>query len=563
MKSPAVPQRWRELFDCIPGYDPEAGVGDEFWFDAEAADYIVEFFRACIRHVKGQVARQPYELGDWEKAVVGCVFGWKRKDGTRRYRQAFIYVPKKNSKTTLVAGLVLAHLTQDDEPGAEVYSCADTKEQASIVFRDVVSMINMCGPMKDRFKPYGVSGGAQQRSVWDYETNSFYRPLANDAGAADGLNVHVAIIDELHRHDDGEMMDILMRGQSTRRQPMTWIMTTSDFERESACNRKYAEACRVRDNGGDPEKVGYDMTFLPVIFEAPKHCEVDDCELCESGAYWQCERVWYAANPNLGRSKKLSYMQSECRKAIEDMHVRNEFLRFDLNIRTQQTESLIDMVQWGVCPSSFTEDDLYGRECYGGLDLAQRDDIAAFCLCWPPDDQTVGTWYFKWWFFCCEESIRQRSARAFPYEAWRDAGWLTETDGNDIDFMEIQRCILRQHEKYGIADIGYDPAMATQFTQDLFNNHGMAVTPMRQGAFTLTEPTKRFCSLVRSCRLNHGGNPVATWHAGNAMGKQIENDCVIPTKLKSKDKIDGIAAAIMATGRAIDKQGTQPFCVAV
>ena len=547
----SVPKRWRNLFACIPGYDPEAGAADLYYFDEEAADYAVGFFPACIRHIKGSLARQPYELGEWEKAVVGCVFGWKRKsDNLRRYRQAFIFVPKKNSKTTLTAGLALAHFNLDDEEGAEIYSAGATKDQASIIFRDVVGMINMCPPMKEKFKAFGASGGGQQRSVWDYGTNSFYRPLASDAGTADGLNVHVAIIDELHRHEDGgALMDILIRGQSTRRQPMTWILTTSDYDRESACNRKYDEACRVRDNGGDPNKPGYDLEFLPVIFEA---LPTDD---------WTDEATWYKANPNLGRSKSIDYMRRECAKAKEDPHVRNEFMRYDLNMRTQQTESLIDMVHWDQCPTDNVDDSIYAGPCFAGLDLAQRDDIAALCLCWPGDDPDNDVWAFRWWFWCPEETIRRRTAGAFPYSAWRDDGWLTETDGNDIDFHEIQMTILKAHEQYSIQDLGYDPAMGTQLTQSLYNDHGMTVTPMRQGHITLTDPTKRLCSLVKTHRLNHGGNPVARWHAANAMGRKSEGDCVIPTKAKSKDKIDGISAAVMAVGRAALHVQTNPQCI--
>lgn len=546
---PGVPARWRALFDLIPGYDPEAGVDpSEYRFDSRSADYAVDAFEACVCHVKGPLARQPYELAPHEKAIIGCVFGWKQtRTGLRRYRQCFMFEPKKNGKTTRTSGIVILHFIVDGEVGAEVYSAAATKEQASIIFHNTVAMINMRKALKDKFKVFGASGGAQQRSIWDEASNSFYRPLASDAATADGYNPHVAVVDELHRHEDGgALMDILIRGMSTRAQPMLWVLTTSDYDRESACNRKHAEACRVRDNGGDPNKPGYDMTFLPVIYEAPHDCD------------WTNEDVWYQANPNLGRSKKIEYMRLECAKAKEDPHKRNDFLRFDLNIRTQQTESLIDMVQWDACPLTNSIND---SECYGGLDLGQRDDMAAFCICWPPSDRDRGTFLFRWWFWCPETMIQNRASNNIPYEAWRDDGWIEESEGRDIDDKAIVSRIADLHSIHQFGIVGYDPRGATLLSKSLYDDHGIMVEPVSQSVASLAEPTKRFRALVASKRINHGKNPVARWHASNSMGKQFDDGNVILTKGKSKDKVDGIAAAIMAVGRAFEGVSQTPECI--
>lgn len=541
--SNGVTAKWRKLFKLIPGYDPEAGVDpDVYWFDVEEAERRVAFFPACIRHIKGPEAGNPYELAPHEMAIVGCAFGWKRRrDGMRRYRQCFLYIPKKNSKTTLACGVMLCHMTMDLELGGEYYSAGSTRDQAAIVFEITSKMVQKVPELAKAFRIYGAAGGSQQRAIIDDEFDSFYRPLSSDASANDGANVFVAVIDELHRHkDDGELADLLIRGTSARQQPFTWIMTTADHEGESACNRKHAEASRVRDNGGDPDKPGYDMEFLPVIFEAPKDAD------------WTDPAIWAIANPNLGRSKTYDYMEKACRKAQEDESALEKFLRLDLNIQTQSHDSLIPMVHWDQCPTDVDAEALLGATCYGGLDLAQRQDIAAFALAFPPDNRDKGEWKFLFWLWCCESTNRKRQLKAIPYQSWRDKGWLIETEGDDIDFEVIKRTIGELNSKYTIVDVGYDPYNAAYVTQAMYNEYGMTVTEMRQGPLTLSEPTKQFRSMVITHRCNHGGSPAMRWQAANAMGKFDDKENVIPSKKNSKDKIDGIAAAIMAVGRALD-----------
>lgn len=529
----SIPEVWRKRFELIPGYCPIKTAPDGHYFDAESADRAVGFFPRHLHHIQGLKAGQPYELMEWKKAIVGCVFGWKRPDGTRRYRTVFEYVPKKNDKTTMTAGLVLYLLCCDGELGAEIFSVAYIKDQAAKVFRTAAAMTRKDAHLKQALTVYGETGGSNQRSI--HYGDSFYRPISLDAPAADGANPHSAIVDELHRHDDGgATLDILERGVSARRQPLIWIMTTADYDRDSICNRTLKRAKRVRDNGGDPKREGYDPEFLPIIFETP------------SDADWTDQEVWKAANPGLGESKSWDYMLREYRKATEDPVARNNFQRFDLNMLTQQIESLINMEHWSKCPKAIDRTSLKGRRCFAGIDLGERDDLASLALVFPPDDIRTGVWSVLWYTWCCETTIRKRQASAYPYGVWRDEGYLIETPGDDIDFDWIEKATVAAADEFNLECVGYDPRLATQLSQDLWNKHGIQVEPVRQGYETLTEPTVELVKAVDTHRLNHGGDLVAEWAAKNAVAEKNLSGHVRPCKGKSKDKIDPIMALVIA-----------------
>lgn len=522
----------------IPGYCPIRAAGPaigDYYFDEGAATNIIDFFKDCIHHVKGPLARQTYRLEPWERTIMGCALGWKREsDRLRRYRKVFEYEPKKNGKTTRTAALVYYFTGCDGEYGAEVYSIAITKDQAAIVFKTAVEMRKLDDFLTNHFVVYGASGGSQQKSIiCEAMGGSSYRPLAYDDDAADGLNIHAAIIDELHRHDSGAMLDIIERGTSSRTQPMIWIITTAAFAGESVCNRELAMAKLVRDNGGDPAKPGYLPHVLPIIYEASKADDYTD------------EAVWRRVNPGLGTSKSLEHMRNECAKAKMDPVTRNNFLRFELNVQTEQLESLIDMERWDKCPSQLNRESLRGRSCYLGVDLGEKDDLASVACLFPPADKVTGIWDLLWLTYSSEATIRRRQAEAVPYSVWRDEGWLIETPGDEVDFDWIERDIANLGKEFRVVAVGYDPRLATQLRQNLYNKYGMAVEPIRQGHEELSEATRDFKSLVVTLRLNHGGNKLARWCAANAIGEKNLSGHERPVKGKSKDKIDPIVAAIM------------------
>jgi len=523
----SIPPEWREIIAAIPGYDPVATSGDCV-FDAQAAGYAISWVETYCKHVKGALAGKPIKLELWEKAILANLFGWKRPDGTRRYREAFVFVARKNGKTTLLAAIVLLVLFTDEEPGAEIYSAAADREQACLVYDQAKGMVFQCPEMESRVKVYATS-----KTIWDAQTNSSYKAISADANTKHGYNTHLAVIDELHAQPDRDLVDVLMTSTGSRTQPLILHITTSDFERPSICNEKHAYAGKVRDG------LIEDLSFLPVIYEATIE---DD---------WTSPATWAKANPNLGVSVSREYLERECARAQESPAYENTFKRLHLNIRTEQDVRWLQMAKWDACGGPMPN--LAGKLCYAGFDLASTADITAFVLYFPEEHAVLP------WFWIPEDTalIREKRDRV-PYLTWAKAGYLKLTPGNACDYETVLRCVTQEiAPKYSVQQVGGDPWNATQFMNAL-TAAGFNVVQFRQGFASLNEPTKQLEKDVLTGVLNHGGNPVLRWMASNVTVETDAAGNLKPSKKKSTEKIDGIVAMIIARGCAMIAEQTGP-----
>lgn len=520
-RSTKIPTRWLRLFAVLPGYDPVATAADGEYFDVSAADMAVRFFREHIRHVEGEMAGQPYTLEPHEAAIVGCVWGWKRANGKRRYREVFYFVPRKNSKTTLSAGLVCLVLFCDAEPGAQLYSTAADRDQAALVFRVARSMVLADEQMSDMAKIYQKSIVVRDR---------FYRPVSADVGTKHGYNTHCAINDELHAHKNPDLIEVIETSVGARSQPLLIHITTSDFEREgSICNRKHDYASKVRDG------VIEDSSFLPAIWEASRD---DD---------WTSPAVWAKANPNLGKSLKLEYMQAACAKAKEMPAYENTFKRLHLNIRTEQESRWLALETWD---ANAGPDDwkalrtLATGPCYAGLDLASTRDLTALVLYWPASGIVLP------YFWIPSDNVHGREHRdKVPFSVWLRQTSCESTPGNATDYDVIRRRINELGQTYHISEIAVDRWASAQIQQDLTAD-GFKVIPFGQGFGSMGSPTKELERLLLAGKLRHGAHPVLRWNASNVMVDEDAAGNIKPAKDKSSEKIDGIVALVMAIGRA-------------
>lgn len=523
----SISLKWRKLFKLIPGYDPIKTAGD-CWFDESAAEKVCSFFHSYIKHVKGAKAGQPFILEPWQQGYVGCLFGWKRKDGTRRYRESFLFVPRKNGKTVLAAGIVLYMMFIDGEPGAEIYSAAADREQAALIYYMAKEMV-LHDPMMDAASRVYVTS----KSI--VVGSNTYKAISAEANTKHGYNTHLAVIDELHAQPNGELVDVLDTSTGARTQPMIIYLTTSDYERPSVCNRKYKYTVSVRDGTIEDE------TFLPCIFEAGIK---DD---------WKDEKTWYKANPNLGISVSLEYIKKKCRQAQDDPEFENTFKRLHLNIRTEQDVRWLQMDRWNACDEEVLENCLVGRECFGGLDLASVEDIAAFALIFPAtaDDPM---WRIIMRFWLPEIIARERQRKdGVPYPTWAGKGHITLTPGERVDYSIIKDQINADRSRFNLVDIGADRWNLEYLRQQL-DPEGKLIVEYPQTFGGMSAPCKRFKSLIKSRSIAHGGNPVLTWNASNVVIDLDANENVKPNKKKSSEKIDGIVACIMAVGRAMVKE---------
>lgn len=539
----AAPDLARLVGGVIPAFDPWALQPQGGYFDVQAARAALKWIPTYCRHVKGPLAGEPFHLAPFQAALVASIWGYRNADGTRRFRRVLLYCGKKNSKTSLTAALILLVMATDGEQGAELYSVASTQKQAGLVFDHAAGMVRQEPRLRRRLRVYGDRGGAVGKSIVDYRTMSAYRCLASDADSADGVNPHLNVIDEVHRHRTGELMDVLVRSTVARRQPLTIYTTTADFNRPSACNELRQYALSVRANPGDRARPGYDPTFLPALWEASAE---DD-----PGA----RETWLKANPGLGVVKSEAALADAWREAREVPSKMSAFLRLDLNLVTDAAEAWLDMEAWDRCAgpvplgpgglAAWIEAlGLTGEACTGGLDLSRTTDLTAFVL-WFPAKRAV----LPLGFIPRDTAKKAEERDRVPYQAWARQGFLEVTDGNVVDYEHVRQRVLEACRRFRVRSLAYDPWNATQLALEL-KEEGVPVVEYRQGFASLSEPTKALERRVLSGDLVHGGHPVLRWCASNVTVRQDPAGNLKPDKSRSTGRIDLVVALIMALGAA-------------
>lgn len=495
------------------------------WFDREEAQRAIAFTRVC-RHSKGEWAGRPLELSPWQMFIVASLWGWKRADGTRRFRVAYLEVPRKNGKSTMLAALALLLLIGDREAGAEVYCAATKRDQAKIVFDEAARMVKKSPALSRR-------ASVLRNNVHVLSTGSKMEPVTADADKLDGLNIHGAIVDELHKHRTRDVWDVLDTATGARRQPLIIAITTAGDNRESVCYEQHDYSRKVLDG------VIADDTWFAFI------ATIDE------GDDFRDPKVWAKANPNLGVSVKPEDLERKIKKVEGSPAAVSALLRLHFNVWTDAVDSLIDMEAWRRCPGVHIDlYDVAGWPAFAGLDLASRFDIAALVLLFPPA-RPVDPVDVVCRFWIPEDTAAQKTKTdRVPYTTWIRQGWVTATPGDVIDFDRIRRDInaLRDDEELEIQEIGFDPWNATQLATQL-DGDGFTMVQLYQGFSTLAEPTQQLLALVQQGRLNHGGNPVLSWMASNCVADQSGDGHLKPSKKKSTNKIDGIAALCMALHR--------------
>lgn len=496
-----------------------------FYFEEEAAQRAVDFIQTFLSHVKGEWAGKRLVLEGWEADFIRKLFGWKRADGTRKYRKALLFIARKNGKTLLGAAIALYLLFADKEAGAEIYSVAADTDQAALMFNVARGMIENEPRLANRCQVY-------RRSIVVPSTGSSYHVLSADAPTKHGKNSHAVLFDELHAQPNRELYDVMKTSMGSRRQPLFLMFTTAGFDKNSVCYEEYTYACKVRDG------VIKDDTYLPVIYEAGTD---DD---------WTNPENWKKANPGLGISPKSEFLDDECARAKESAAYQNTFRRLYLNQWTEQDTRWIDIDKWDACDERFDPESLRGRPCFIGLDLASTTDIAAEALVFPPED-SGRIWRVMWRFWVPEENIRKRSLRdRVPYIEWDRAGIIESTPGNIIDYDIIRQRVIEDVGLYDVQEVVYDRWGATQLITQLMGE-GLTCVPFGQGFASMSAPTKEWEKLILGRLIAHNGNPAARWMMNNVTVRQDPAGNLKCDKSKSTEKIDGIVAAIMALGRAM------------
>lgn len=497
---------------------------DQCWFDERAALAAERFFERVIRHTKGKWAGQPFALQPWQRdEIIRPIFGWKRRDGSRRYRRAYIEIPRKQGKSTISSGVALLLLLADGEPGAEIYSAAADRAQAAIVFDQAKQFVEGSPLLSKELRVY-------RNHISAPRTNSIYRVLSADAFTKHGLNAHGIVFDELHAQPNRELWDVLATSMGARRQPLMVAITTAGYDRNSICWEQHEHARRVIDDPAfDPEYFGF-------------------IAAAEEGDDWTSPATWRKANPSLGVTVTEEYLAGECQRALASPAYQNTFRRLYLNQWTQQETRWIDMTAWDGCGGQALPD-LAGRACWAGLDLASTTDIAALVLAFPPAEEGEPVWLLPFFWIPAENMVERERRDRVPYSTWVRQGLVTATPGNVIDYGYIRNQVNELAALYDVREVAYDPWNATQLSIELMGD-GINMVEMRQGFASLSGPSKELLRLVLSQGVAHGGNAVLRWMADNTAARQDPAGNVKPDKAKSTGRIDGIVASVMAIGRA-------------
>jgi phage terminase large subunit-like protein len=508
--------------------DLELGAERGLIWRPDFAQYALEFFPKFCRHSKGEWARKPLELAGWQKFSIGSVFGWLRVDGTRRFRYVYEEIPRKNGKSTTLAGVGLYMLACDDEEGAEIYAAATKKDQARIIFDEAKRMVAASPALAadiDRLKlNLSIDG-----------TSSKFEPLSSDENTLDGLNPHCVLIDELHKHKNRSLLDVMDTAVGARRQPLIWIITTAgDDSPESVYSSENDYATKVLQGVNEDDNV---FVFISTM---------------DKGDKWDDPVAWAKANPNLGISVKLDDLKRQAQKAQKSPQAQSAFMRLRLNVRSSSIESAIDMITWSQNGGKRPEpNDFKGKRCWGGLDLSSKIDISAWVKIFEPEEPN-GRFVVipRFWMPLDTLEARIEKDRNANYRQWVDEGYIEVTPGNVVDHDEIERAVAADNDEFDLQSCAYDPWNATQLSAKL-HGAGVPMVEFVQGLRSYSEPTKEFLAWLIDTKLDHGNNPVLRWMASNFKTHRDKNENLMPHKLHSTGRIDGITALIMAIGRYI------------
>lgn len=505
-------------------------------WNEDEAQRNVEFCK-LLKHWKGEWGGQPFVPEPWQEHLkIAPLFGWHREteDGIRRrFTVGYDEEPRKNGKTFTCAAVALQGVMADGEPGAECYAAASTRDQAGILFKDCQNTAQQTPELMEHLEFF-------RHSIACHATSGVLKPVSAEANTLHGHNIHRAVIDELHAQPNRDLWDVIQTGTAARRNPLVFAITTAGHDRASICWEQHEYARSVLEGHHQ------DDTFFAFIACA----ELEDDPFDPA--------TWWKANPNLDVSIKSDYLAREANKAKTSPSYENTFRRLHLSQWTEQSVRWLPMHVWDECrgPLKFDEPgfeaELYGRDCYAGLDLASTRDVNSLVLVFPMGDGRFRMLPFFWVPSEAHDDRAESDRRQVKW--WAEQGLIRQTDGNVADLDgQIPDDVMEICSRFNVLQLAFDPWNATGFVQGLERrgfDHERLVE-FRQTVGSFAEPTKEMERLVSARKIEHGGNPVLRWMASNVAVKVDPAGNIRPDKAKSSDKIDGIVAGIMALSGAV------------
>jgi len=507
------------------GYDPYLQASG-YYLDKKSGQKVISFFSDCLTHVRGFMKGRPFILEPWLAAIVGHLYGWKSQaTDLRRYRELLLLVPRKNAKSLLGAGLAVTELFMGDPNTPEAMIASGDREQSRQMFDTIKLMLKAEPELRKRLQAY-------KNIIKCPSNDGFLRCVSSESYNLHGANLSLAMIDETHvvKRD---LVETLQTSQGSRQEPLIVNLSTAGYDKHSILYEKRDYALKVKDG------IIHDPAFLPVIYEA------------EAESDWKDPAVWAKANPNLGKSINLDFLERECERAQESPAFEATFKRLYLNIWTESESPWLQMSKYDACVGDIP--DLTGRPCYAGLDLASTTDLSAFVLCFLPETD-ADPFYILPFCWCPGDSIRDRSRRdKVPYLAWKNQGFVEMTPGAVIDYKYILNRVDQVAQQYDLRAILFDRWGSTKIIQDI-EEQGLEVIQFGQGYKDMSPPTKELMKLILEQKIMFPENPVLRWCASNVV---VELDAAGNMKISKKrsiEKVDLMVAAVMALDGSIRNQ---------
>lgn len=489
-----------------------------YWFDTATVERFIAFSKLCP-HVKGPLRGKPIELEPWQQFAFACLLGFRvRETGRRKFKSAYIQVPRKNAKSTVAAMLanwflVMEHGQQD------IYTAAVSRDQARIVFDDARQMCLLSKPLRKRLT-------IQQHRMIYAKSNSLLKPLAAKAATIEGTNPSLAVVDEYHLHPDNGVYSALELGMGARPEAVLFAITTAGSNIISACKQHYDYCCQILAG----EEVNESQFAL--IYELDDEAEIDDPAL------------WVKANPNLAVSVDAAALGDTIKKARGIPSQWVEMLTKRFNVWCQGATPWMGAGSWDACKADYIESDLSGMECYAGLDLSSTSDISSVCYTFPfGNELRLLTRHYLPEAQLNNVANKNRSI----YRQWARAGWIRTTPGDCIDYDRIRDDILRDAETFSIKLVGFDTWNATHLRTQL-QGAGLDVEPFQQTYLKFSPVSKSLEVFVNRKVVRHNGDPVLAWAIGNVVMESDANANIKPNKKKSANKIDPAVSALMSFG---------------
>lgn len=523
--------------------DFESGPGRGLVWDVAESERTINFFKDVLRLNGGQFEGKKFILLGWQQFVVGSLFGWKRTDGTRRFRTAYIETAKGSGKSPLAAGVGLKMLCADDEPRAEVYAVATKQDQAKVLFRDAVAMVQQSPALGNRIS---LTGGADPDNIAYWAGAAFFRPISSErqGRGQSGPRPHCAILDEVHEHATNAMVEFMAAGVKWRRQPLILMITNSGSSRASVCWDYHQYGIQVCDG------VKENDAFFSYI-----------CALDKGDRPFDDESCWIKANPSLPELPGYDYIQNEVRTARGMVSKENLCRRLNFCEWTESVESWIGHDRWQKVQHNLNIDDYEGQDCYGGLDLSVSSDLTAFILGFPTGHRRWDV--FSWFWMPGDRllELQDRDNMAPYYQQWRDAGYLQAPPGRSINFEHAAHLIGGLCSRFNVKAIAYDRAKLDYFLNacqkegytDLpLIEHGQGFTKSKKSGLWMPTSIAELESAIIDERIRINENHVLTWNIGSVATKQsmIQPSDRYFVKSGDKVRIDGAVALAQMVGVA-------------